>query len=269
MSRGQSTSSFQCAHAIRRSVGDGSRSSADLIGTKSGADHTVIDRSHHRSSPCCMGRGCGRTQPGPSSGLCDADVLQRPSSSIRFSTSAVMATSVACRPSVCEWSPSPIIRFHLEMSASTRARQLYPDTLCQPMRPCSARHRRWASRLRGRSPGCLARHRARARRHDHGRGGMAGHDVGVGVVAVVSAVASEGRHCPIDPIEQGADLGAVVGILVGQHRGDDASRPRTSGRVGWPRSAENACCRWCTHESEAAREPGCHAGASPARSACG
>src|SRR3954463_9530247 len=50
---------------------------------------------------------------------------------------------------------------------------------------------------------------------------------------------------------------------------DPASRPRNSGRAGWPRSAENACCRWCTHESEAAREPGCHAGASPARPACG
>ena len=31
-------------------------------------------------------------------------------------------------------------RFHLEMSASTRARQLYPDTRCQPMRPRSAIH---------------------------------------------------------------------------------------------------------------------------------
>jgi hypothetical protein len=40
-------------------------------------------------------------------------------------------------------------RFHLEMSASTRARQLCPDTLCQPMRPRSAMHRRWASRCVG------------------------------------------------------------------------------------------------------------------------
>src|SRR4051812_46912756 len=69
----------------------------------------------------------------------------RPSSSIRFSTLAAIATSLACRPSVCERSPSPITRFHLEMSASTRARQLYPEAFCQPRRPRSARHRRCRS----------------------------------------------------------------------------------------------------------------------------
>jgi hypothetical protein len=73
----------------------------------------------------------------------------RPSSSIRFSTSAAIATSVACRPSVCERSPSPMTRFQREISASTRARQPYPDALCQPMRPRSAMHRRWRSRCVG------------------------------------------------------------------------------------------------------------------------
>jgi hypothetical protein len=28
--------------------------------------------------PCCMDRGCGRTEPDPCSGLCDADVLRAP-----------------------------------------------------------------------------------------------------------------------------------------------------------------------------------------------
>ena len=50
---------------------------------------------------------------------------------------------------------------------------------------------------------------------------MAGRDLGVDIVAVVGAIAGDGRHCPLDPVEQGTDLGAVVGILVGQHRGDD------------------------------------------------
>src|SRR5215213_1562505 len=75
--------------------------------------------------------------------------------------------------------------------------------------------------LRRRGLGGVARHRVRAWRHDHGRSGMARRDFGVDVVAVVGAVAGDGRHCPIDPVEQGTDLGAVVGILVGQHRGDD------------------------------------------------
>jgi hypothetical protein len=68
---------------------------------------------------------------------------------MRFSTSAAMDISAARRPSVRERSPSPMTRFHLETPASTRARQLYPDVLCQPMRPRSAMHRRWASRRVG------------------------------------------------------------------------------------------------------------------------
>src|SRR3954452_1715104 len=70
----------------------------------------------------------------------------RPSSSMWFSTLAAIATSVACRPSVCERSPSPMTRFRLDTSASTRARQLYLDARCQPMRPRSAIHCRCASR---------------------------------------------------------------------------------------------------------------------------
>src|SRR3954462_12761102 len=73
----------------------------------------------------------------------------RPSSSIRFSTSAAIATSVACRPSVRKRRPSPMTRFHREMSASTRARELYPEVFCQPRRPRSAIHRRCASRCVG------------------------------------------------------------------------------------------------------------------------
>ena len=50
---------------------------------------------------------------------------------------------------------------------------------------------------------------------------MAGRNLGIDVVAVIGAVAGDGRHCPLDPVEQGTDLRAVIGILVGQHRGDD------------------------------------------------
>src|SRR4051794_25836044 len=51
----------------------------------------------------------------------------RPKSNMRFRTLVAMATSVACRPSVCERSPPPITHFQRAISASTRARQLYPD----------------------------------------------------------------------------------------------------------------------------------------------
>ena len=88
----------------------------------------------------------------------------RPSSSIRFSTLAAIATSVACRPSVCDRSPLPMTRFRREISASTRARQPYPDARCQPMRPPSAIHRRCPVALRfGVISATAARHRIRAR----------------------------------------------------------------------------------------------------------
>src|SRR5215213_8543383 len=32
----------------------------------------------HAPAPCCMDRRCGRTEPEPCSGLCDADVLRAP-----------------------------------------------------------------------------------------------------------------------------------------------------------------------------------------------
>ncbi len=48
----------------------------------------------------------------------------RPRSSMRFSTSAAIATSVACRSFVCERNPSPMTRFHRDASDSTRATHL-------------------------------------------------------------------------------------------------------------------------------------------------
>src|SRR4051794_32961920 len=64
----------------------------------------------------------------------------------------------------------------------------------------------------------VAWHRIRAWRHDNGRSGMADRNLSIDVVAVVGAVAGEGCHYPIDP---GTYLGAVIDILVGQHRGDN------------------------------------------------
>jgi len=46
-------------------------------------------------------------------------------------------------------------------------------------------------------------------------------DLGVNIVSVVGTIADEGHHGTINPVEQGADLRAIVGIPLGQHRGDD------------------------------------------------
>src|SRR4051812_29008667 len=96
-----------------------------------------------------MDRRYGRTEPDPCSGLCDADVLR--ASQLQHSVQYVDRDGHLARLSFVrlEAQPLPMTRFHLEMSASTRARQLYPDTLCQPIRPRAAMHRRWASRCVG------------------------------------------------------------------------------------------------------------------------
>ena len=78
--------------------------------------------------PWCMDQRCGRSTASWRPALFRAHAMRtysgRPRSSMRFSASAAIATSVARRLSVCERSPSPITRFQRPISASTKARQL-------------------------------------------------------------------------------------------------------------------------------------------------
>src|SRR4051795_7960655 len=78
--------------------------------------------------------GTGALSPTRVPGYAMRTYFGRPSSSIRFSTSTAMAISLAWRPSVWKRSPLPMTRFHLEMSASTRARQLYPGLASEKWR---------------------------------------------------------------------------------------------------------------------------------------
>ena len=77
----------------------------------------------------------------------------------------------------------------------------------------------------------LTWHRARAWWDDDSCGGMARRDLGVDIVPVVGAIAGKGRHGTIDLFEQGADLRAVIGVPVGQHRGDDVADVSVGGEV--------------------------------------
>src|SRR6187455_2756593 len=78
---------------------------------------------------------------------------------------------------------------------------------------------------------CCAWHRAHAWWYDDSRIGMLCHDLGVDVVAVVRAIAGEGRHRLLHQLEQGAGLRAVVRILVGQHRRDNPARVSVRGEM--------------------------------------
>src|SRR5271165_690155 len=139
---------------------------------------------------------------------------------MRFRTSTATATSVAWRPFVCECSVPPITRFQRPMSASTKARKLYPcflpahsATLCNQLQmPVS---------LRGRSLGRLARHCTRTRWHNHSRIGMAFGDLAIDAILVVRTVGGERGDGTVDLIKQGADLRAVIDIVGSQRRRDN------------------------------------------------
>src|SRR5213075_300640 len=102
-------------------------------------------------------------------------------------------------------------RFQRPISASTKARQLYPDAFCQPMRPCSA----IACKCRSRGVGAVSAvslgHRTRARWHDDRGFGMTGSDCAVDAVLVAALTTND------------VDDGSQVGPLLDQIDGPIAS----------------------------------------------
>src|SRR4051794_36437173 len=66
-----------------------------------------------------MDRGCGRAEPRPCRGHAMRTYSGHPSSSIRFSTSAAIATSVACRPSV--WKDALVLDVLVQSRRGKRA----------------------------------------------------------------------------------------------------------------------------------------------------
>ena len=85
--------------------------------------------------------------------------------------------------------------------------------------------------LRGRDFSRLARHRGGSRRHDDGGDRVAGADAGGDALLVIGAITGEGGEPFLDPVEQGADLRAVIYIVGGQQRGDDPPRASVHAEV--------------------------------------
>src|SRR3954463_12002803 len=102
------------------------------------------------------------------------------------------------------------------MLASARARFVYPDAFCHPMRPFSAMSWRWRSRCVGAVSAVALGTAVERGGAVAGRRGMALADAGVDAVLVVRAVACDGGHCACDLVEQGANLRAVIHVVGGQ-----------------------------------------------------
>src|SRR5215210_1314867 len=140
---------------------------------------------------------------------------------MRLRTWTATSTSVARRSSVCARNRSPITCFHRPMAASARARFVYPDALCQAMRPCSAMCWRWRSRCVGAlSAVWLGTAVARGGTMTRCLGVALG-DAGVNTILIVTAIARERHHRSFHLVEQGTGLGAVIHVVGGQRRGDD------------------------------------------------
>src|SRR3954453_15068100 len=105
-----------------------------------------LDRDGPIAPAWCTDHGWGRTDPNPVRGQATRTYFGRPSSCMRLSTWTATFISVARRSSVCARNRSPITCFHRPMAASARARFVYPDALCQALRPWSAICWRWRSR---------------------------------------------------------------------------------------------------------------------------
>src|SRR5215216_1207632 len=166
----------------------------------------MIMSNSYSASPCCTDRGCRRTEPYPCSGLCDADVLRasQPQHSVQHADSdghlaRLSPVRLEAQPVTDDALPSRDVSLH--QSAPVVARGFLPShaavlgnglEMLVALRRCALCGVAW--------------HRVRAWRHHDGRVGMAYHDLGVDGVAVVGTVASDGRHCPLDPLEQGTDL---------------------------------------------------------------
>ena len=114
-------------------------------------------------------RGAGAMTPTPFWAHAMRTDSGRPSSSMRFRTWTPTSISVARRSSVRERSPSPITRLKRPIVASARARSLYPDAFCQPIRPFSAISWRWRSRWVGAVSAVSLGTARRARRYDDGQ----------------------------------------------------------------------------------------------------
>src|SRR5271170_499271 len=112
-------------------------------------------------------------------------------------------------------------RFQRPISASTKARQLYPDVFCQPMRPCSVIACRCRSRGVGTFSAVSLGTATRTRWHNDRRIGMAGSDLAVDAILVVCTIAGQRSDGIINLVEQGTDLRAVIDIIGGQRRRDD------------------------------------------------
>jgi len=132
----------------------------------------------------------------------------RPSSSMRFSDTTAMASSVVCRPSVRERSAS---HDHSLVAADIRLHQGTPIVTRCPLpatRPRSAISCRCRSRFVGAVSAVALRNRARTGRHNDRRIRMTLANLTVDIAAILRSFAGKRRNRSGNLLKQGTDLRA-------------------------------------------------------------
>src|SRR3954471_6662282 len=171
--------------------------------------------------PCCTDQGCGRNDPDPVLGSCDAGGLRE--SQLQHAVQDRDADVHLSRPTLVRTRAQPVPDHALEPAdgglapgARIVARGLlpaHPALLGDEVQV--------AVPLRRRGLGRGAGHGGRARRNDDVRARVALGHVGVNALLVVRAVRRDGGDRVRDWVQQGADLGGVVLVAVGQGGGHD------------------------------------------------
>ena len=196
----------------------------------------------HGSSLCCTDH-----HPGAVSPRSDIYVRRtysgRPSSSMRFSEAAAMATSVVCRPSGAQ---AQRITDHSLVAADIGLHQGTPIvTRC----PLPAHATALGDQLqvpvafRRRGLCRCAWHRARTWRHNDRRIRMTLADLTVDIVAIVRPIASKRRNRARNLLQQGTDLRAVIDFLAGQLGGNNLSRVGVHPACTWAMSSAHTPIR--------------------------
>src|SRR4051794_6825197 len=156
--------------------------------------------------PCCMDQGCGRNDPDPVLGSCDADGLR--ASQLQHAVQDRDADVHLGRLTLVRARAQPVADHPFEAADRCLGQRtaVVAGGLLPPHAAVLGNQLQVSVALRGRRLDRLARHRARPRRDDDPSIGMAFDDRAIDIRPIVGSVTCERSKRARDLVEQGANL---------------------------------------------------------------